>query len=357
MGLAEQMVGIKAKTFLMSTVFDLAKKYSFLSTKWNEVTFEIIRNAMKSFAPDEKRLEDHSQKFLQWLGFTPVDLGWDQERRVLNIYIGTSRIWREDPKTDQVANVVMKALIASIGANFFGGNLPQVEFLEENLPPRTQFGFRITEGLGDDSISYDMDMTSSSKETESGSESTSGEDSTSQTNEPKKASGSSKIKAINRIKMVLDPVFGSGIDKDGATKHLYNATIKILEENYPNEYKSVINDIGSYNVLQILFKQSQSNGKEEELSLKLGEDFSALLEYPDIESNDAVSGIGKMDPNTIDELLYYTKEKHIDEGFCKFVSNVWLGYINKFMPSEFKSDEPMCKITGAGMCLYAYNPK
>ena len=85
MGLAEQMVGIKAITFLMSALFDYAKKYSFLSTKWPEVTNEIIQSAMKIFQPDEKRLEDQTQKFLQWLGFSPVDLDWDTERNILYI--------------------------------------------------------------------------------------------------------------------------------------------------------------------------------------------------------------------------------------------------------------------------------
>ena len=41
--------------------------------------------------------------------------------------------------------VVMKSIISALGGNFFEGTMPNVEFIKDNLPPRTQFGFRITE--------------------------------------------------------------------------------------------------------------------------------------------------------------------------------------------------------------------
>ena len=353
------MVGIKAKTFLMSALFDYARKYSFLSTKWPEVTTEIVLSAMKIFSPDEKRLEDHSQKFLQWLGFTPVDLDWDPERKILNIYIGTSRIWRDDPTTDQVSNVMMKALIGSIGSNFFGGVIPHVEFLKENLPPRCQYGFRITESIGSEPLSFDektFEKSASGQESVDLKETTSVSaiETSSQSTGP---SASSLNKAIKRLVIYLEPITGSGINKDDVSKDLFEACSNILEQQFPDEYRQIYQDVGSYNVLQVLFQKANSIAKLDDIVAELSESFSTSVKerYPNLTANEALTGIGKMDPSTLDELLFYTKEAHTSPGFCKFISIIWLAFINKFMPATFKADEPMCKITSSGFCLYAFN--
>lgn len=351
------MVGIKAKTFLMSALFDYAKKYSFLSTKWPEVTTEIVISAMKIFAPDEKRLEDHSQKFLQWLGFTPVDLDWDSERKILNIYIGTSRIWRETE--DQVSNVIMKALIGSIGSNFFGGVIPHVELLKENLPPRCQYGFRITESIGSESLTFDektFEKNQPSQESVDLKETTS----VSSLDTPVQSTGPSASainKAIKRLVIYIDPIAGSGVNKDEVAKDLFDVCSNILEQQFPDEYRQIFQDVGSFNVLQVLFQKANSISKLDEITTELAKSFSISVKerYPNLTPNEALTGIGKLDPSTLDELLFYTKEAHSSPGFCKFISLVWLAFINKFMPVTFKADEPMCKITSSGFCLYAFN--
>ena len=355
------MVGIKAKTFLMSALFDYAKKYSFLSTKWPEVTSEIIQSAMKIFQPDEKRLEDQTQKFLQWLGFSPVDLDWDIERKILNIYIGTSRIWRDDPITDQVSNVIMKSLIASIGSNFFGGKIPHVEFLQQNLPPRTQFGLLNTERIGSEPLDFAKDIIPEKRQVqESVTLSDAVLDSENKIEPEIQSSGptaASINKAVRRLIVYIDPIIGSGMNKDDVAKELFDATSKLIEQNFPDEYRQIFQDVGSYNVLQILFQKANSSSKTVALVSELAEIFSSKVKekYPTISANDAVIGIGKMDPTTIDELLFYTKEAHTSPELCKFISNIWLGFINKFMPNTFKADAPMCKITSSGFCLYAFN--
>lgn len=358
MSLSEQMVGIKAKTFLMSALFDYAKKYSFLSTKWQEVTTEIILSAMKIFTPDEKRLEDQTQKFLQWLGFSPVDLDWDQERKILNIYIGTSRIWRDDPTTDQVSNVMMKAVISSIGANFFGGKLPHVEFLQQNLPPRTSFGFRITESLG--SESFDFGKETYEKDTSQEAVTLRETVSESDVNVLSQSSSPSTISlntSIKRLIVYIDPILGSGLNKEEIAKDLFDACTKVLEKEFPDDYRQIFQDIGSYNVLQVLFQKASSSGNVDSLVNELADMFASQVKEKNssLSANDAISGLGKMDPAKQDELLFYTKEAHVNNDLCKFVSNIWLAYINKFMPNTFVSDTPMCKITSSGFCLYAFN--
>ena len=359
MSLAEQMVGIKAKTFLMSALFDYAKKYSFLSTKWPEVTNEIVTSAMKIFNPDEKRLEDQTQKFLQWLGFSPVDLDWDPERKILNIYIGTSRIWRDDPNTDQVSNVMMRSLIGAIGANFFGGVQPHVEFLQQNLPPRTSFGFRITESIGDETFEFGKETLDKAPTQESVDlRDTTGEPKPEITTQTSGPTSSSITKAIKRLIIYIDPLVGSGVNKEDVAKELFEACSKLLEKNFPDEYRQMYQDIGSYNVIQVLFQKASAAGNVDELVKELADSFSASVKetYPSATPNEALTGIGKLDPSTLDELLFYTKESHVSHDLCKFISNVWLGYINQFMPTEFNADDPMCKIT-ATFCLYAFTPK
>ncbi len=359
MSLAEQMVGIKAKTFLMSALFDYAKKYSFLSTKWPEVTSEIVTSAMKIFQPDEKRLEDQTQKFLQWLGFSPVDLDWDIERKILNIYIGTSRIWRDDPTTDQVSNVMMKSLIGAIGSNFFGGKLPHVEFLQQNLPPRTSFGFRITESIGSESFDFGKESLEKGSSQESVNLSETIPSVQPETQVPQTGPSASSInKAIKRLIIYIEPLVGSGVNKEDVAKELFESCSKILEKNFPDEYRQVYQDISSYNVIQVLFQKATSANKVDELVKELADTFSNSIKekYPSTTANEALTGIGKLDPSTLDELLFYTKESHVSHDLCKFISNIWLGYINQFMPNEFYADDPMCKIT-ATFCLYAFQPK
>lgn len=365
LSLAEQMVGIKAKTFLMSALFDYAKKYSFLSTKWPDVTTEIITEAMKIFSPDEKRIEDQTQKFLQWLGFTPVDLDWDSERKILNIFIGTSRIWRDDPTTDQVSNVMMKALISSIGANFFGSKTPHVEFLQKNLPPRTSFGFRITESIGEESYDFgkstfekaDSDSSSSTDQESIDLRETTSDSVTAQSGSSTGPSSSSLNKAMKRLVIYIDPIIGSGFNKDEVAKVLFDTSCKILEQQFPDEYRQVYQDIGSYNILQVLFQKASSLSKAEKIVSELAELFASNVKekFPNLSPNEALTGIGKIDPTTLDELLFYTKEQHVSHDLCKFVSKIWLGFINQFMPATFEADEPMCKITSSGFCLYAFN--
>ena len=360
MGLAEQMVGIKAKTFLMSALFDYAKKYSFLSTKWPEVTNEVVTNAMKIFQPDEKRLEDQTQKFLQWLGFSPVDLDWDVERKILNIYIGTSRIWRDDPTTDQVSNVMMKSLIGSIGANFFGGKLPHVEFLQQNLPPRTSFGFRITESIGSESFDLGKESLSKPSAQDSVNLTETTQDSTTNPETPSTGPSATAInKAVKRLIIYIDPIVGSGVSKDDVAKELFESCSKLLEKNFPDEYRQVYNDIASYNIIQVLFQKANSESRVDELVEELADLFATNVKdkYPSTSANEALTGIGKMDPTTLDELLFYTKESHVSPELCEFISKIWLGYINRFMPNTFVADAPMCKITSSGFCLYAFNLK
>ena len=89
MGLAEKMVGIKAKNFLMTVIYEFTKKQSAINARWAEIASELIHKAVSSsfnLKQDDKRLEDQTIKFLQWLGFSPVDLKWNSDIKIAQIW-------------------------------------------------------------------------------------------------------------------------------------------------------------------------------------------------------------------------------------------------------------------------------
>lgn len=357
MGLAEKMVGLKAKGFLMGAIYDFAKKYSVLAGNWAVVTSDIIhKNVEESFSgkkrPDDNRLEDHTQKFLNWLGFSPVDLRWDAERKLMYVYIGTSRNWTADPTTDPIAGVIMKALVSALGVNFFEGK-PNVDFLIDNLPPRTSYGFRMTESFGEVSPMLDnqqVPVAEAKPKTQM--------ESASKPVQAAPSTSGAKTRAIQRISPYIEPITGSSIPKETVAKLLFDVIQEVMEEQFPDAYESVANELGSLNLLTYLFQKAEKEEMINEVGQDVGERFGQQMRgtFPDLEPHESIAGIGPKQ-EIEEELLFYGKASHQSDGLCKFISLIWSEYLNAFLGEQFEPDIPMCATSSSSLCLYAFTKK
>ena len=342
MSLAEQVIGIKAKKFLMQSVYSFALKYSKIASNWKEIVSELIGLSLtQSFEPDEKKMEESTIKFLQWLGFSPVDVKFYPDQKIGRFMLGTSRMW-ENPRENQVVNVLLLSLISALGKNFLGEK-PEVVVLTEQLPPRINIGYEIRERYGDIST---FQPTSVEAPTEKQKEGQPSDISSSQPN-------------YKRYVSLLDPFIGPTIDLDEAAKILTEEALKLLSEQYPEVIASF--DVKTLHVLLFLFQQSAKEDKWKETAIELGKRFATRIheKYPNITPNDAIEGMGALKPETFDEFLFYGKHTSTEE-FCHFLVLIFQEYINEFMKSyglEFKADKPLCATTGSSLCLYAYVKK
>ena len=341
MGLADQVIGVKAKKFLMHTVYLFASKYSKIVSNWVEQVSDIIEQTVEqSFDPDERKLEENTAKFLQWLGFSPVDVKWYPDQKVGRFMIGTSRMW-QDPKTDNVTKVIMHALIGSLGKKLLGEK-PNVNQITGQLPPRIVVGYEIRERYGDISP---VDISEIPQVNETQSMDTLESDSSSKL-------ASTKISST-RYKSLIEPFIGPEIDETLAANTLMDETLELLKSKYPDDLDSF--DLGTLNLLLFLFQRSAKEEKWEETASELGKKFSLKMKeiYPNIEPNGAIEGMGALKPDSFDEFLFYGKHQTSEE-FCYFIAIIFQEYVTMFMDIEYKADKPLCATSGSSLCLYAY---
>ncbi|OLS18797.1 MAG: hypothetical protein HeimC3_48610 [Candidatus Heimdallarchaeota archaeon LC_3] len=341
MGLADQVIGVKAKKFLMQSIYLFASKYSKIVSNWVEQVSEIIEQTVEqSFDPDERKLEENTAKFLQWLGFSPVDVKWYPEQKIGRFMIGTSRMW-QDPKTDNVTKVIMHSLIGSLGKKLLGEK-PDVSQITGQLPPRIIVGYEIRERYGDispidiaDTPQVDVIQPTKNSESESGSKPT-----------------TTKITST-RYKSLIEPFIGPDIDEALAAKTLMEETLDLLKEKYPADLESY--NLGNLNLLLFLFQRSAKEEKWKESASDLGKRFAGKMRefYPNTEPNGAIEGMGALKPDSFDEFLFYGKHQTSEE-FCNFIAIIFQEYVSVFMDLEFKADKPLCATSGSNLCLYAY---
>ena len=235
----------------------------------------------------------------------------------------------------------MKALISALGTNFFDEK-PAVEIIDENLPPRTIYGFELTERFGVVSPLLKEADPTDAEIPETGIS----------TPQSTRASKSSAIAIIRKLKPIVEPVVGNSVPVDEAAKELFESAKFLLTNHYP-EIKEQNVDL-----LFLLFQRAGKEEKWEELSSELGDVFATRMKdkYPDLTPNSAIKGLGALDPQTMDELLFSGKHSHQNKLYCEFISNIWNEYINKFMPIKFVPDKPLCAKSGSTMCLFAFVP-
>ncbi len=341
MGLAEQVIGVKAKKFLMQTIYLFASKYSKIVSNWVEQVSEVIEQTVEqSFDPDERKIEENTAKFLQWLGFSPVDVKWYPDQKIGRFMIGTSRMW-QDPKTDNVTKVIMHSLIGALGKKLLGEK-PDVTQITGQLPPRIIVGYEIRERYGDispidltDTPQVDVNQPTKTIEPSS---------------DPKP---SSTKMSPSRYKSLIEPFIGHEIDENLAAKTLMDETLALLKKKYPEDLETF--DLGTLNLLLFLFQQSAKEEKWEESASELGKRFASKMKesYQNVEPNGAIEGMGALKPDSFDEFLFYGKHQTSEE-FCHFIAIIFQEYLSLFMDIEYKADKPLCATSGSSLCLYAY---
>ena len=345
MGLAEQVIGIKAKKFLMESIYLFATKYSKIVNNWVDQVSEIIETTVaQSFDPDEKRIEEHTSKFLQWLGFSPVDVKWQPDQKTARFLIGTSRMWK-DPKTDDVTKVLMYAVVRSLGKKLIGER-PDVVQITGQLPPRIIAGYEVRERYGDNSP---IELTSTLISQE-GSTITLAKNEISTT--PSSSAGTSGQSYL-RYKPIIENFIGTEINEEEVATTLSDKALDLLQQYYKKDLESY--DVSTLNLLLFLFQRSAKEDKWKERAQELGKNFATALKdnYPNLTPNNAIQGMGALKPDTFDEFLFYGKHQATEE-YCYFIAIIWQEYISSFMGAKFKADKPLCATTGSSLCLYSF---
>ncbi|MFW9928949.1 MAG: hypothetical protein ACFFD1_06135 [Candidatus Thorarchaeota archaeon] len=342
MGLAEQVIGVKAKKFLMQSMYQFALKYSKIVSNWIETINDIINLTVEqSFDPDERKLEENIAKFLQWLGFSPVDVKWHPDQKIGRFMIGTSRMW-QDPRTDDITKVLMFALIGALGKKLLGEK-PDVVQISGQLPPRINVGYEIRERYGD--VPASISLTEKPSLDQGTNIQTSNIEKSSETS-------TGKLNA-SKYKPLINPFIGLEIDKEYAANALMESTIELLNEFYSSDVETF--DLSTLHLILFLFQRSAKEDKWKERAIELGDKFALKIKekYPNATPNDAIEGMGALKPETFEEFLFYGKHQTSEE-FCFFLALIFQEYISTFMDRRFVADKPLCATSGSSLCLYAY---
>lgn len=323
------LVEVRAKRFIMSSYYEMAKYLSTNSSTWERDLNRAIDSAMKSSfrLSEDQSVENQLRIFLMWLGFSPVDVRWTEDVRVGRVYIGTSRMWKINNKgleQDPLMKVILTSTIGSLGGIIMG-TAAKCELLSgETLPPRFQACLQFSERIS----------------------------------ELRKGVTSVEIVSTSLVK----PILSQRVSVEDAAQLLLESCRSWLEENEPDLLEQRRGEIDSIPavLIHIVFKRAVELDLTEDIGRKIG-----MLLYDSIshanpelsQPNHFLKGLGLMSPEDINELMFYEKEKQICHGtseeFCYFIAHVWSGFCSKVLNKEFKAAEPpLCGTGSSSLCIF-----
>jgi hypothetical protein len=326
-GTPAALVEVRAKRFIMSSFYELARAISIGSATWEQDLARAIDRAIKSSfrLSEDQSVENQLRIFLMWLGFSPVDVRWTEDVRVGRVYIGTSRIWKVHEKgidQDPLMKAVLTSTVASLGS-VVTGTAAKCEFVSgETLPPRfqacLQFSERVSERSGPTSV---------------------------------------QIATTNLVR----PIMSQRISIEDAAQLLLESSRKWLEGNSPELLEQRREEIAAIPavLIHMAFKRSVELDQTEEIGKHIGMTFYDLVKDANpalSQPNHFLKGVGLLPKDQINELMFYEKTKEIcgrsSEDFCYFIAHVWAGYSSKVFEKDFKAEKPLCGAGSTSLCIY-----
>ncbi|MHA1449497.1 MAG: hypothetical protein ACTSP4_08770 [Candidatus Hodarchaeales archaeon] len=336
MSLAEKIVGVKAKKFLTDSLYNMAIKISKIMNDWQSSVEDLIYTSMlENFGSSDKiASEKEIKNFLQWLGFTPVRFEFLNDVKLGKIYLGTSRLWKNDPKENEVMRIVLEAIIAGVTSGYYSRK-PRVTMITgKQLPPRYTIYFQTSEEFG-------MVGTAETVTSRSG--------------------DSSTMSVIGNS--LVEPFIGRGLDSDEILSLLLSSAKEVLIKEYPGDKDNYEEDFEDVPVRSILYsyQKSAEDNRIDEISVKIGEAFTkrVLEKNPDIPPEKAIKGLGFLPADQITDLMFYGNDMLCQRskkvGFCEFLSKIWEVYFTKILGSKYVSTTPLCAKGSSKLCLYSFN--
>jgi len=336
MSLAEKIVGVKAKKFLTDSLYNMAHRLSKILNDWQPGVEDLVyKTVIDNFITDGKKMtpEREVRNFLQWLGFTPVDFQFEQDVKLGKIYLGTSRLWKNDPKEDEVMLVLLKGLIAGVTTSFYDGK-PSVKLVTgQQLPPRYTLYFQTSDEY---EVVGRMEAASTKKK------------------------GKVDAPMIGIGNAMVEPFIGRGLETEDVLDELISAATEVLKTEFPDsDLGAEIDEIPIRAVLYAYQKAAKANNTLE-IADMIGKKFSGMLEeYKDLEPNKVIKGLGLIPLDQITDLMFYGKDslcqksKNVD--LCVFLSRIWENYFTEVLGVPFVASEPMCATGKSSLCLYSFN--
>ncbi|MFW9998301.1 MAG: hypothetical protein ACFFD4_40055 [Candidatus Odinarchaeota archaeon] len=338
MSLAEKIVAVKAKKFLTDTLYNMASKLSKIMNDWQPSVDELVYDTiLENFSPDGGKMapEKEVKNFLQWLGFTPVEFQFEDDVKLGKIYLGTSRLWKTNPKEDEIMLVLLKGIIAGVMTGYYDSK-PAVKLVtDQELPPRYTIYFQTV-----DEYAVVGTIETASK---------------------KKGGEESPFLGLGTA--MVEPFIGRGMNTDEVLKYLLSSAKEALFNEFPEEREFLESEVNEIPIRAILYayQKAAKAKKTKELANIIGEKFTDLVleDYPDIQPNKAIKGIGFLPVDQINDLMFYGKDticqKTRKVEFCQFLSYIWEKYFSRVLGTSFVSSEPMCAAGSSNLCLYSFN--
>jgi hypothetical protein len=334
-GYSEGIVGVRVKRFLGLSVMHLASELlkQTKSSESEEIIETIILPLLKqtfSLSSGDNP-ESQAKTFLASLGFSPCEISWQEDTRIGNILLGRGRIWRSTTeKEEKLVKRLILTVVKGLGSAFMNSNI-QVSFISsEILSPRFTYEiqFRATEDVFAESIGTSEDTPGVSLS----------------------------------LKVLLEPILGSGIRSRDAARFLIEATQKAAGKYLPSLLERVDIKDKPLKLLELFYL----NIEDSELLLKyaheIGEDMirSIRIEFPELKNHQLLKGIGLLPVEEIDELLFYGSAEICGTGvrgsnmsFCQFLGQMWGGFASEVLGKEFRMmEDPLCAGSKGTRCIF-----
>ncbi len=305
-----------AKKFLENTIDDLVKSSFTLSASDNPIS--------------------QAKLFMASLGFSPCEIEWSEDIRLGRFLLGKSRIWK--PKTvkeEELVDLLILAIVKGLGFAFLNTAV-EVKFVhDELLPPR--FAYEIQFRAAEDVFAESIKPTES-KDREQ--------------------------KVTLSAGALLEPILGTGIPVDAATRFLIESTKEVAEEIQSDLLER--KDITDYplKVLEVLFIHLQGSDKSVRVAQKIGEIMVNNLraEYPNLKNHQILKGIGLLPVEEIDELMFYGNVEICGRGkegknllFCQFLGHIWSGIASGVLGKKFTmTEDPLCASGSGKTCIFTF---
>ncbi len=333
-GYSEGIVGVRVKRFLGLAVMNLASEL--IKQTDPSKSQELIENVILPITKQTFSLsagdnpEAQAKTFLASLGFSPCEITWQEDTRIGNILLGRGRIWRStSEKEELLVRRLILTVVKGLGHAFMDSNVQASFVTSELLSPRFTYEiqFRATEDVFAESIGTSEDTPGVSLS----------------------------------LKVLLEPILGSGLRSRDAARFLIEATQKIAGKYQPSLLERADIKDKPLKLLELFFLNIEASELVFKYAHEIGEEMvkAIRIEFPELKNHQLLKGIGLLPVEEIDELLFYGSaeicgtERGAHMSFCKFLGQIWSGYASEVLEKQFQMlEDPLCAGEKGTKCIF-----
>jgi hypothetical protein len=275
--------------------------------------------------------EAQAKTFLASLGFSPCEISWQEDTRIGNVLLGRGRIWRSTTvKEESLVKKLILTVVKGLGSAFMDSNVEASFVSSELLSPRFTYEiqFRATEDVFAESIGTSEDTPGVSL----------------------------------TLKVLLEPILGSGLRSRDAARFLIEATKKTVGLHQPSLLERTDIQDKPLKLLELFYLNIEDPEMTSKYAHEIGEEMIKIIriEFPELKNHQLLKGIGRLPVDEIDELLFYgsaeicgTGERGSHMSFCQFLGQMWAGFASEVLGKEFQMlEDPLCAGGKGTKCIF-----